>query len=116
MTETGQRQMIATSALIVLLVGFITAIQKGRSIPTSRFIIGYGFAFLITSILADMGVSFGAALALIIMVGTVLENADSVLSWVDDRSAGKHGVTPRKNVKRGTRTVVNAASHTVPGE
>lgn len=112
-----QRRIVGVSAMIVLATGFIRAIQEGETLPSSRFLIGYGFAFFLTSVMTDLGVAFGAALALIIMVGTVLENADYILQWTQDRSTGKHGVTRvRRNVKKGTKTVVNAASSVLPGE
>jgi hypothetical protein len=96
MNETTQRRIISTAAIVVMATAWIAAIQKGRLIPTSRVLIGYGFAFFITSLMADLGSSFGASLALIIMVATVLENGDVIVAWIGDRSAGKHGVSKVK--------------------
>lgn len=89
MDTAQQRRIIATSAILVMATGYIAAIQKGRLIPTSRFLIGYGFAFLITSVMADLGSPLGASMALIIMVATILENADLILAWTGDRAKGK---------------------------
>jgi hypothetical protein len=99
MNEVTQRRIISTSAIVVIATTWIAAIQKGRMIPTSRALVGFGFAFFITSLMADLGSSLGASLALIIMVATVLENGDLIVAWIGDRSAGKHGVskvTPAK--------------------
>jgi hypothetical protein len=95
MTQTQQRQVIAVSAMIVMAVGTISSVHRGQGLPSSRFLVGFGFVFAITSLLADLGIGLGASLALIAMVGAILENADDVLGWASDR-AGTLNPTKKK--------------------
>lgn len=72
--------------MIVLAVAFISNVRKKKGLPSTKFFAGYAFVFAVISILTDLGTPIGAGLALILMVGTLLQNGPAVFGFVDDQT------------------------------
>lgn len=79
-------RVIAACALIAVSVGSANKITKDKSLPSTRFLIGSGVAFLILSAMADMGegaAEVAKGLAAGIMTTVVLGDGGGLLSYID---------------------------------
>jgi hypothetical protein len=82
----SDKRVIAACALIAVAVGSGNAIVKDKRLPSTRFLIGSGVAFLILSALSDMGeagAEIGKGLAAGIMTTVVLGDGGGLLSYID---------------------------------
>lgn len=79
-------RVIAACALIAVSVGSANRITKDKQLPSTRFLIGSGVAFLILSAMADMGegaAEVAKGLAAGIMTTVVLGDGGGLLSYID---------------------------------
>lgn len=88
-------RVIATAGLIAVAVGSINAIAKNQKLPSARFLIGSGVAFLIISAMADAEPELAQAFAIAICTTVVLGDGGGVLSYINngemDTAKGKGG-------------------------
>jgi hypothetical protein len=71
--------------LIAVSVGTINSVAKKHEMPSSRFLIGSGAAFLILSALAEAEPEVAKALAFAIATTVVIGQGDGVLSYLNQR-------------------------------
>lgn len=97
----GKSKGIITGALVVTLaVGALNSIYKTDKLPNFRFFFGTGILFLILSLLADFEEEIAKALALAIMVFTLLGEGGGVLDkFLGADAASKPGGPLNNNHK-----------------
>lgn len=88
----NQSRLIALSAFTVISVVTIDSMFDGEY-PTVGYVMSVSMAYFIIALLTDFGSNLGAMLAVLLMVGTVLERGDDVIKKVTERSNEKK---PRK--------------------
>lgn len=98
-------RVIAACALIAVSVGSANKVIKDKRLPSTRFLIGSGVAFLILSAMADMGegaAEVAKGLAAGVMSTVVLGEGGGLLSYIDHgevdtqkKSTPKHTPAPR---------------------
>lgn len=79
-------RVIAACALIAVSVGSANRVIKDKKLPSTRFLIGSGVAFLILSAMADMGegaAEVAKGLAAGVMTTVVLGDGGGLLSYID---------------------------------
>lgn len=97
----ANHRIIATAGIIAVSVGTINSVAKDRKLPSSRFLIGSGVAFLILSAMADLGIEEVAnAFAIAIATFVVLGDGGGVLSYInsgemDTRKQQSRSYTPK---------------------
>lgn len=82
----SNRRVIAACALIAVGVGSANAMLKDKRMPTTRFLIGSGVAFLILSAMADMGegmAEVAKGLAAGVASTVVLGDGGGLLSYIN---------------------------------
>lgn len=104
MNISQSRRLIAVSAMVTFSLGTVASIKRTGDLPTARFIVGYGVAFTIVSIMADLGSPVGGGFAALIMVSSIIYNADDVIEMMGFHT--EPTITPTK-AKKITTDVVN---------
>jgi hypothetical protein len=77
-------RVIATAGIIAISVGSVNAIAKDKRLPSSRFLIGSGVAFLILSALSEAEPELAQAFAVAICTTVVLGEGGGVLSYINN--------------------------------
>lgn len=78
-------KVIATAAIVAVGTGTINSIAKNKQLPSSRFLIGSGVAFLLLSLLAEAEPEIAKALAIAVAITVVIGEGDGVLSYINHR-------------------------------
>jgi hypothetical protein len=81
-TQTAQRVVII-SAIITLGVGWFNSAKKGKPLPSWRFIIGGGMAFVILGIVADFEPEIAGPLALAVVTTALLTEGNGILEYAN---------------------------------
>lgn len=76
-------RVITTAGIITVAVGTVNAIAKDKRLPSTRFLIGSGVAFLIISALADVEPELASAFAIAVATTVVLGDGGGVLSYIN---------------------------------
>lgn len=112
MGAAQQRRTIAVAALVTFGMGVTANIKRSGSLPSARFIVGWGTAFMIVSIMSDLGSPMGAGFAVLIMLAAFLSEFDDVAALLGfhlgpsptpPRAQGSPGRMGRHRRKKGTR-------------
>lgn len=140
MTREGAETAITGSALVVIGIYTFRRISEpdtatlrkgavasqlagvGKPIPLGQFAVGWGFTFLVVSLLAQASPKLGGTFAILVATGAVLGNGQSVLGDVSaklgDGSASNPaygGVPPASSTPGGTSpTIVRSGDHVFP--
>lgn len=77
-------RVIATAGIIAVAVGSVNAIAKDKKLPSTKFLIGSGVAFLILSAIADVEPELAQALAIAVCTTVVLGEGGGVLSYINN--------------------------------
>lgn len=96
-------RVIATAGIISVAVGSINSIAKDKKLPSTKFLIGSGVAFLILSAVAEADPELGNALAIAVCTTVVLGEGGGVLSYINNGEMDTH--------KRGSKTPTAAGDH-----
>jgi len=104
MTQQGAERAVVVSALVVAATYTYRLITEGHASKggsligvgappnVGRFITGWGFAFLVISIITEAAPPLGGSLAILVAAGDVLANADQVAADVNAKlAAGQPG-------------------------
>lgn len=83
-------RIITTAGIIAVAVGSVNAIGKNHKLPSSRFLIGSGVAFLILSAMADVEPELATALAIAVCTTVVLGEGGGVLSYINNGEMDTH--------------------------
>ena len=82
----------------------------GAAPPLAHFVVGYGFAFVVISALAQADPDTGAAFAIMLMAGTLLLNGIQIFT---DISTSLGQGAPQVAIQPGTASAVTAAGSAV---
>lgn len=82
------RRLVATSAIISLVVLTMAEEQRSGSLPPTKQLIAYGFVFFVLSALADFNVEMSGAFGILAMVSIILEQGDDALAFIGAKTAG----------------------------
>lgn len=77
-------RVIATAGIIAVAVGSVNAIAKDKKLPSAKFLIGSGVAFLILSAIADVEPELAQALAIAVCTTVILGEGGGVLSYINN--------------------------------
>jgi hypothetical protein len=119
------QRVIATSALISVGVGSANSLAKQHKLPSARFLIGSGVAFLALSALAEAEPEVAQALAIAVLSTVLIGQGDGVLSYLNQHgeidTQKTPGFTPLSTagqpptrVNRSALPSGNARTFTVP--
>ena len=105
------QRVIATSALISVGVGSANSLAKQQKLPSARFLIGSGVAFLALSALAEAEPEVAKALAIAVLTTVLIGQGDGVLSYLNQhgeldtqRTPGFTPVAPQQPPTRVNRS------------
>jgi len=90
MNREDAQSAVTLSALAVgLMFAYRKAMEQGSgsSPSTSHFVIGFGFAFFVISIVAEAAPELGGMLALLVATGDLLINGQSVFKDLNSQLA-----------------------------
>lgn len=77
-------RVIATAGIISVAVGSVNSIAKDKKLPSAKFLIGSGVAFLALSAIAEVDSDLGNALAIAVCATVVLGDGGGVLSYINN--------------------------------
>ena len=82
----GAQRVIATSGLIAVGAGSANTVIKHHKLPSTRFLIGSGVAYLLLSALAEFEPDVAKALAIAVLVTVLLEEGSGggVLDFINN--------------------------------
>lgn len=92
----ASNRVIATAGIVAVAVGSANSIGKNHKLPSAKFLIGSGVAFLVLSALAEVDLELANALAIAVCVTVVLGEGGGVLSYIN------HGEMDTAKSKTGT--------------
>lgn len=119
-------RVIATAGLIAVAVGSVNSIGKNKRLPSSRFLIGSGVAFLVLSALAEVDQELANALAIAVCITVVMGEGGGVLSYINtgemdtQKKKGDQGftgtpTTPQTQTASTRTPLIRQPSLTTPG-
>lgn len=79
------QRVIATCGLLSVTVGSVNSIAKDKQLPSARFLIGSGVAFLLLSALAEGEPEVAKALSIAVLTTVLIGQGDGVLSYINHR-------------------------------
>lgn len=79
----SDQRVIATAGIISVSVGSANSIFRNKRLPSSRFLIGSGVAYLILSALAEGEPELAKGLAIGVMTTILLGEGGGVLSYIN---------------------------------
>lgn len=92
------QRVVATAGILSVGVGSVNALAKHHALPSARFLIGSGVAFLLLSALAEAEPEVAKALSIAVLTTVLLGEGDGVLSYLNGRgeinTAKGQGFTP----------------------
>lgn len=92
------QRVVATAGILAIGVGSVNAIAKHKSLPSARFLVGSGVAFLLLSALAEGEPEIAKALSIAVLTTVLLGEGDGVLSYINGHgeldTAKNQGFTP----------------------
>jgi hypothetical protein len=77
-------RVIATAGIISVAVGSVNSIAKDKKLPSAKFLIGSGVAFLCLSAIAEVDTELGNALAVAVCATVVIGEGGGVLSYINN--------------------------------
>lgn len=77
-------RVIATAGLISVAVGSVNAIGKNKRLPSAKFLIGSGMAFLLLSAMSEAEPELASAFAVAIATTVVIGEGGGVLTYIND--------------------------------
>lgn len=95
----ANQRVIATAGIISVGVGSVNSIAKDKKLPSAKFLIGSGVAFLLLSALAEVDADLGNALAVAVCATVVIGDGGGVLSYINngEMDTQKKSKTPNKS-------------------
>lgn len=92
------QRVVATCGLLAVATGSVNSLAKQKRLPSTRFLIGSGVAFLILSALAEAEPDVAKALSIAVLSTVLLGQGDGVLSYLNQHgeidTSKDHGFTP----------------------
>jgi hypothetical protein len=83
---SSERRLVGLSAMVVAGILSIAEIEKNDRLPTTRQWIALAAAYLLMALAVDLRIAgLGSALALLLMVSTLLVRGDDVLGYLGVR-------------------------------
>lgn len=111
----ASNRVIATAGLVAISVGSANAVFKHKQLPSTKFLIGSGVAFLILSALSEAEPELANAFAIAIATTVVLGDGGGVLSYINngemDTKKGATRFTPDAPKEPPTSTDLAAAPY-----
>lgn len=103
----NNEQLIPASAFVTMSTGVLASVQKSNGLPNMNFWIGIAIAYLVVALIAEFNSDIGSGLAVLLMVGALLGNGESLTKYIGTKTGGKIGPDPKPKATKRKGTTVN---------